>query len=71
VEETRLKVGAACIVLAAVCVRHQANQPAHCIRVQGDSWLRLFCAVRTAEIDHQIQQALQQAGVRQMVLLGE
>lgn len=38
--------------------------------LKGDSWLRLFCAVRTAEIDHQIQQALQQAGVQQMVLLG-
>lgn len=42
--------------------------------LQGDSWMRLFCAVRTTEIDAQIQAALQQGSqppIQQMVLLGE
>jgi len=39
---------------------------------QGDSWMRLFCAVRTAEIDHLIQEAVAaSSGIRQMVLLGK
>jgi hypothetical protein len=54
------------------------NQPIpQCLRccwgyyVQGQAWMRLFCAVRTAEIDFQIKTAVQGSGARQMVLLGE
>lgn len=58
--------------LLSLSHRHISNANPHPPTTQGESWLRFFCAVRTAEIDHQIQCALTACpGIKQMVLLGK
>jgi hypothetical protein len=39
--------------------------------LQGDSWMWHLSAVRTPEIDQQLQAAVQDSPIRQMLLLGE
>lgn len=56
------------LFVAGIPPAKQQEMEEHCLK--GQAWMRLFCAVRTAEIDFQIKTAVQESGARQMVLLG-